>query len=344
MNLLPNSNGLYKVNMKRKLKPSEIVKYVIICVLALVTIGFIYQQISNFVANEKLKAKVDYVRVNEKRMDYILKGDGSYTVVFDGNLGANLNQWTNISKELLESDDDVNTFVYNRRGYGYSDGGDKLTPEEQAKELKILLRKAGVPEPYILVGEEYGSLVLTSFAEMFPETVAGVVLVNPIVEEEIKTEEYVKSNIIEKVRRKIEDIGSHIGVTTLLNALNMDVKLDGFEEKIKDSVLEEFNTQRTKSNYTSAVYNELSVLMNGESNSQKAGVFSGKPYYLIAKEGQESLKNLGDEGLTEVHETTCTSNFISLEDEEAILIGIRDVIKEVKNIERINKKETIKNQ
>lgn len=338
MKLLPHSNGLYKVNMRRKMKPSEIAKYILIFIAALILTGFIYQRISNFVAKETLKAKVDYTRVNEKRLDYILKGEGKCTVVFDGNMGGNLNQWSNITKELNKSNDDVNTFVYNRRGYGYSDSGSKITPEEQAKELKILLRKSGAPEPYILVGEEYGSLVLTSFAELFGETVAGVVLINPIVEEEIKTEEYVKSNRVHKMRRKMENIGSRIGFTTLLDRVNLDVDLELFEDTIKESSLDEFKVQRTKSNYTSAVYNELSTLIDGESNSQKPGVFTGKPYYLIAKDGQEVLEKLGDEGLTKVHKTTCSSNFVSLEDEDVVLIGIRDVIKEVDDIERRNKK------
>lgn len=337
MKLLPHSNGLYKVNMRRKLKKSEIAKYSFIFIMSLMLMGFIYQRISNFVAKETLKAKVDYTRVNDKRLDYILKGEGKYTVIFDGSIGGNLNQWTNITRELSKSNDDVTTFAYNRRGYGYSDSGSKDTPEEQAKELKILLRKAGAQEPYILVGEEYGSLVLTSFAEQFKETVAGVVLINPIIEEEIKTEEYVKSNRVHKIRRKVENIGSHIGLTTLLDSLDLDVNLETFENSIKESALEEFKVQRTKSNYTSAAYNELSVLMDGLSNSQKPGVFSGKPYYLIAKDGQEGLKSLGDEELTKVHKTTYTSNFISLEDKDAVIIGIKDVIKEAEDIERKNK-------
>lgn len=338
MKFLPHSNGLYKVNTRRKLKPKEMVKYGLVLFVALILTGFIYQTISNFVARETLKPKVDHTRVNERRMDYVLKGEGKYTVVFDGSLGGNLNQWTSITKELNKYDEAVNTFVYNRRGYGYSDSGSKISPEEQAKELKILLRKSGAPEPYILVGEEYGSLVLTNFAKLFPESVAGAVLINPIEESEIKTKEYAKSNKIHKIRRKIEKIGSHIGVTSLLDNLNLDVKVEGFENKIKDNSLEEFNVQRTKVNYTSAVYNELTSLVDGDSNSQTAGLFKGKPYYLIAKDGQEDLKVLGDEELTKVHKTTCKTNFISLEDEESVLIGIRDVVKEINDIERKNKR------
>ncbi|MGL5084560.1 MAG: alpha/beta fold hydrolase, partial [Clostridium sp.] len=67
-------------------------------------------------------------------------------------------------------------------------------------------------------------------------------------------------------------------------------------------------------------------------------IFSGKPYYLIAKDGQESLVKLGDEGLTKIHNTTRTSNFISIEDEDAVIVGIRDVIKQANDIERTSKK------
>ncbi|MGL5354660.1 MAG: alpha/beta fold hydrolase [Clostridium sp.] len=337
MKLLPNSNGLYKVNMKRKLKPMEIFKYTLIVIMSLILVGFIFQKISNFISRETLKPKVEYTRINDKRLDYILKGQGKYTIVFDGSLGGNLNQWTNITKEIASGDDDASTFVYNRRGYGFSDSGSLITPEDQAKDLKILLRKAGAPEPYILVGEDYGSLVLENFAKLYPETVAGAVLVNPVVEEELKSSEYIKSNRFNKIRRKIEKIGAHIGVTSLLDTLNVDVKLNGFEEKITESQLDEFKVQRRKTNYTSAVSNELDYLMSGESNIQNEKLFLGKPYYLIAKDGQESLVSLGDENLTKMHKTTRTSDFISLEDEEAVLIGIRDVIKQANDIERRNK-------
>ena len=57
---------------------------------------------------------------------------------------VHLEEWNPIVDELKKNDN-VRTFVYNRRGYGFSDSGSAgRTPEEQAKDLKILLRKAGV--------------------------------------------------------------------------------------------------------------------------------------------------------------------------------------------------------
>ncbi|MDZ5010584.1 alpha/beta fold hydrolase, partial [Clostridium perfringens] len=145
---------------------------------------------------------------------------------------------------------DITTFVYNRRGYGYSDGGSIRTPKEQAEDLRILLRKSAAPSPYILVGEEYGSLVLTEFAKAYPDLVAGVVLVNPLVEDNINTDEFRKSLIVENIRRDIEKVGSSIGFTTLIYKLNLACDTEEFESKLDEINLEEFKVHRTKRDYT----------------------------------------------------------------------------------------------
>ncbi|GAB6169179.1 alpha/beta hydrolase [Clostridium carnis] len=340
MKHLPHSNGVYKVNMKRELKPKDIIKGIAISLIIILLVGFIYQRISNFIAKETLKPKVNYTRVDEKRLDYKMSGGGKYTIVFDGNIGANLNQWNKVVESLNVELNDVTTFVYNRKGYGYSDGGSKRTPKEQAMDLKILLRKAAAPPPYILVGEEYGSLVISNFVEAYPETVAGVVLVNPVVESEINSKEFKKDKRLEMVRRKVEKLGSEIGFTTILDKVNLDCKIYGFEDKIDDeNILEEFNVHRTKSNYTEAVDNELSNLTSGENNSQYEGAFPGIPYYLVYKDGQESLINLGDKELTKCYKTTAESNFISIENPETIVTGIKQVIKQANDIEKKEKKQ-----
>lgn len=329
MKLLPYSNGLRKVSMKKNRTPKEVAKLILIIVGIFLLVGFVYQKISNFIAKETLRQRVDYTTVDDRRMDFRLEGEGNYTVVFDGDIGGNLEQWTPVVDEL--SDDNVSTFVYNRRGYGYSDSGSERTPEEQAQDLKILLRKAGAPEPYILVGEGYGSLVLTSFAEQFKDSVAGVMLINPLDESYIGTKDYNKKQIITKLRRKIEKVGSNFGLTELLDKLNLDVSLDDFESSLSGEELDEFKTQRTKTKYTTAVYNEMNVLSKGLSDSQKVGVFTGMPYYLMTSFDNDNLKNLGDESLTKVYKTETTSTFSGLNNTENVVNGIRYIVKELKS-------------
>lgn len=327
MDLLPHSNGVRKVNMKRKKTTKEILKEVTTLIVVVLIIGFVIQQISNFIANETLIERVDYTTVDDKRMDYKLEGTGKYTVVFDGVLGGNLEVWNAITTDLQENDN-VSTFVYNRRGYGFSASGSRRTIDEQAQDLKILLRKSGASEPYILVGEEYGSLVLTSFAKQFPNSVAGIVLINAINADTIGKDESSFKNIIMRLRRKIEQLGSNVGLTMLLDKLNMDINMDDIEKNFTGETLDEFLTQRTKSSYTTAVCNELSNLSKGENTFQNPGVFSGKPYYLITKDNSDVLRNLGDENLTTVQVKNTDSKVLSLTDSQDILVGIRQIIKQ----------------
>lgn len=329
MKLLPYSNGLRKVSMKKKRTPKEIINLTLIMVGIVLLIGFVYQRISNFIAKETLRQRVDYTTVDDRRMDFRLKGEGAYTVVFDGGIGGNLEEWTPVIDEL--SEDNVNTFVYNRRGYGYSDLGPERTPEEQAQDLKILLRKSGASEPYILVGEEYGSLVITSFVEQFKDSVAGVMLINPLDESYIGSKGYNKGKIINKLRRKIEKIGSNFGLTTLLDKLNLDVEVDEFEGSLSGDELEEFKIQRTKSKYTDAVYSEINNLSEGLSNSQKSGVFSGLQYYLLVNSDDINLANLGDESLTKIHKTNSEAKFLGLNGTDSVVNGIRYILKAVQD-------------
>lgn len=329
MNLLPQSNGVRKVSMKKKYTPKDRLRIVLISICLILLIGFLYQRVSNFVTKEILKQRVDYTTVDDKRLDYRLKGEGACTVVFDGPIGGNLEEWNKVIDEL--SDDNVYTFVYNRRGYGYSDSGKERTPKEQAQDLKILLRKSGAPEPYILVGEEYGSLVLTSFAQQFKDSVAGVMLINPLDESYIGTKAYNKSQMINKLRRKIEQIGSNFGLTALLDKADLDVNLDDFENSISEENLDEFKAQRTKSKYTTAVYNELDNLSKGLSNSQVEGVFSGVPYYLLINREDNNFLKLGDKDLTKVYKTDSKDNFLGLNGTDNVVNGIRYLIKEVQD-------------
>lgn len=337
MKLLPYSNGVYKVNMKSKKDIKEILKIIFISIIVIFLLGFIYQKISNFIANETLKERVDYTRVDEKRLDYLLEGSGSkYTIIFDGNLGNNLNQWDGIVEEVLENYDDVSTFVYNRRGYGFSDSGSLRTIKEQAEDLRILLRKSGAQAPYILVGEEYGSLVLTEFAKSYPDLIAGVVLVNPLVEEEMKLDNFKKETRSELIRSKIEKIGSSFGLTALLDKLNLSLDTTEFESNLSEEDLEEFLIHRTKKNYTKAVNNEFLNIVEGENTAQVEGVFKDKPYYLIAKNNQISLKNLGSENLTTINEIESDNNIITYSHKDSIITAIKSVIKSANEIERIN--------
>ena len=70
--------------------------------------------------------------------------------------------------------------TYDRAGYGRSEPGPAPRHSRQAAtELKLLLEKARVKGPYLLVGHSLGGMNAQVFAGNYPDLVAGLVLVDP---------------------------------------------------------------------------------------------------------------------------------------------------------------------
>lgn len=330
MKLLSHSNGLYKLD-KEKVSKIKILKRCAIFLVGLLAIGFLIQSIGNLIDNSKLKSRFKYVRLDGKKIEYKLKGSGEYTIIFDGSIGTNLYEWDKVNK-ILEEEDKVSTFVYNRRGYGFNDGGTRLSPEEQAKQLKLLLRKAGAAEPYILVGEEYGSLISTNFANLYPESVAGVVLVNPINESDLSQKETNKQILIPYLRSQIEYAGSNVSLTSLLDKMNLTLNNSTFINSLSGSELEEFNSFKNRKNYTEAVKNEIENLYKNTSNSQIDGLLSKKPLYIISNNESEPLMKLGNSEISTLYVETVEEEPFAVVDPDSVVNGINTVIKQAKKL------------
>jgi pimeloyl-ACP methyl ester carboxylesterase len=70
--------------------------------------------------------------------------------------------------------------LYDRAGTGWSDHVQlPRSATEVAEELRLLLRVAGVPAPYVFVGHSLGGIYARRFAQRFPADVAGVVFLDP---------------------------------------------------------------------------------------------------------------------------------------------------------------------
>lgn len=100
------------------------------------------------------------------------------TVLLEAGLMSTVLSWSELQRELGES---FRVVSYDRAGLGWSECGPlPRTAERIVQELRILLEKADVPGPYVLVGHSFGGLTATLFAARFPKEVAAMVLVDPI--------------------------------------------------------------------------------------------------------------------------------------------------------------------
>ena len=327
MKLLSHSNGIHKVD-KDKVSKRGVLKNCIIFIVGVLIFGFAIQMITNAFDNERLKSRFKYIRIDGNKMEYKFKKSGDYTVVFDGAIGTNIYEWDTVCRELEQTK--ISTFIYNRRGYGFNDGGEIRTPEEQAKDLKALLKKAGASEPYILVGEEYGSLVTTNFVSLYPDSVAGVVLVNPISEEKIKTNEFKESIKSEYYRSQFEKIGTNFSLTSLLSKMGLTMENNIFKEHLTESELAEFNSFKNNKKYKEAVSNELKNLYKGVSNSQIDDLLSNKPLYLITDNEEDPIKKIGNAAVTTVYKEEINGSPFSLLDSNTIVNGVNSVLKDAK--------------
>ena len=68
----------------------------------IIIIGVVTQNVVNFIDGERLKKRVNYTTVDDLRLDYRIEGEGSYTIIFDGDMGATLEEWTTYSRRIKE--------------------------------------------------------------------------------------------------------------------------------------------------------------------------------------------------------------------------------------------------
>ena len=335
MNMIPESNGFQKVKIKRNLSKKKIFKYINIILLILLTIGFVYQSISNFIGNEKIEFSLYYSKIENTKIEYNLKGSGDYTIVFLNDIGTNLNMWDSII-EKLNRDYNIRTFVYNRNGYGFSDIKENRSIKEEAQDLKILLRKAGVGNDIILIGEGYGSLIATAFSDMFSDSVQSVMLIDPIAEADIKSNEYKETIKKDYYKSIFYKMGSYVGITTFLDYLGKTYEVKQMKEVLTDNKKEEYQIQKTKRNFRQAVQMDFGNLYHYEGDFQKPGMFKEKPFYLITRNENEPLINLGSKDLTYKYITTNENKIISLSDEKSVIDGVEIIVKELNRKNKIN--------
>ncbi|HVB35085.1 MAG TPA: alpha/beta fold hydrolase [Patescibacteria group bacterium] len=112
------------------------------------------------------------------RLHLLEKGKNHPTVVFESGLPGSVLSWSLVQEELSRL---VRTVAYDRAGLGWSDPGpEPRSAESVTSELRLLLARAGVAPPYILVGHSFGGLTCRLYASRYPDEVAALVLLDPV--------------------------------------------------------------------------------------------------------------------------------------------------------------------
>ncbi|MPQ44194.1 alpha/beta hydrolase [Clostridium tarantellae] len=333
MKFIPYSNGFYKIKHNKNIKPSSIIKKIIIFIAIILSIGFIYQIISDKIQLKSLESKNKYVRIDNKKYYFKSLGEEKPTVIFESDIGMGIDQWGKVQK-VISDKYKIRTFSYDRAGYGFSEYGKDRNPEEQARLLRMILKKVGLSGPYILVGEGYGSILISSFANLYPDLVSGVVLVNPINVSALKNNDYISNFKNKKFISKFNKYGSYIGINDLLNKFGLLPVPNSVNKYFNEEQLTNYNVFRLNKNFTSAYYNELNNILNLNSSIQKEGALSKWPLKIIISDNNkkylEELKMIGSPELTEIITADNQYEYVSLEKPEVIIEAIKSMIDTLK--------------
>ena len=119
---------------------------------------------------------------NGRRLHLLCSGQGSPTVVFEAGASAFAIDFTLVQRELQGSH---RTCSYDRAGSGWSDLLPPFAPTKDAQDLHALLAAAKEPAPYLLVGASRGGLLIRGYLAAYPSDVAGLVFVDPGIEDRL---------------------------------------------------------------------------------------------------------------------------------------------------------------
>ena len=148
-------------------------------VAALFAAGFLYQIIGSSWDRRRFTGQGRWVEIDRRHKLYVVeKGTGGPSVVFEAGIAATNLNWHYIQEKVARF---TATASYDRIGLGWSSPcRTQRTPGNICIELHTMLEAAGIQPPFILVGHSFGGLVMRRYAAMFPEDIAGVVLVDPM--------------------------------------------------------------------------------------------------------------------------------------------------------------------
>ena len=146
--------------------------------VALTATGLAYQSLGVALDQQRYSAPGEQISIGDHRLHIHEMGqhhDGP-TVVLVSGLGVPSSGWAWIQSNVA---DFARVVSYDRAGLGWSEESTQpFDAVHTAQQLHDLLEAADIPGPYILVGHSIGGLYVRQFTDLYPDDVAGLVLVD----------------------------------------------------------------------------------------------------------------------------------------------------------------------
>jgi pimeloyl-ACP methyl ester carboxylesterase len=172
---------------------------IIITVFLLVAISYSQDSLSSKQFDKKIDIGNYGLHINCSGLSI----EGSPTVILEAGLNQGSDTWDRVQPEVAKF---ARVCSYDRASVGKSDQPQQQprTSQQIVNDLHLLLEKAGIAPPFVLVGHSFGGLNVRLYTSIFSKEVIGLVLVDSVHEEEAeKWLEIVPS----KIRKQMEAEG-----------------------------------------------------------------------------------------------------------------------------------------
>ena len=205
--------------------------FVLVLVAIALLIGALYQAVSEVSDRRKHPPQGELVDVGGFRLHLSCLGKGGPTVVMDAGGGAPSITWGLVPSQIAKF---TRVCTYDRAGFGWSDPNLKCdrNSQQSVDELHLLLTKADIKPPYVLVGHSLGGVNMRLYASQYSEDVVGLVLVDSSHENQV-TPEMSKRIRIQSWLYQILRIASQVGIVRFVGQMNLLPILEDVRQEIK---------------------------------------------------------------------------------------------------------------
>jgi pimeloyl-ACP methyl ester carboxylesterase len=150
----------------------------LVLLVGLAAVGAIYQAIATAIDQRTYPPPGQLVDVAGYKLHLNVQGQmtDQPTVILEAGMASFSSNWHWVQTELAH---DTRVVAYDRAGLGWSDAAPEIHDAQQsARDLHTALQQASISGPYVLAGHSYGGLVMRAFADLYPDEVVGMVLVD----------------------------------------------------------------------------------------------------------------------------------------------------------------------
>lgn len=153
-------------------------RLVYIIIASLLLVGIIYQNLGIYNNVDKLGRVGSLIEVNGVNMHLYTAGNGDLPIVFTSDIGQTMPyiDTYNLHSSLAN---ETSVAVYDKPGYGWSDYTSAPRDIDTiVDEIHTLFEESELSKPFIYVAHGMGSFEAIRYAQLYPDDVAGIVLID----------------------------------------------------------------------------------------------------------------------------------------------------------------------